>query len=55
MNQSMKSSYGYKCPVRGCDKKKRRYSLNGLCMHIRDYHGYVTLEKRLRAKKYARG
>jgi len=54
MNQSMKSNQGYKCPIRGCVKKKRLYSLGGIFMHIRDCHGYKEIEKRLRIKKVGR-
>lgn len=50
-NSAKELDCGYICPVRGCDKKKnRRFSLLGLCMHIRDYHGDEELQKRLRAK-----
>lgn len=53
--EAAKKQYGYRCPVRGCIKKdNRRFSLLGLCMHIRSAHGDDELEKRLRAKKMGR-
>ena len=50
MNQSMTASRGYKCPVRGCNKKNRLYTLKGILIHIRDKHGTKEVEKRLKIK-----
>lgn len=45
------SKQGYRCPVRGCDKKHNRlFTINGLVQHIRCKHGREELEKRLRIK-----
>jgi hypothetical protein len=49
-NQSMNSNEGYVCTVRGCKKTDRRFTLIGLCMHIRDEHGDDVLEKRLKTR-----
>lgn len=54
-NQAQKDSFGYQCPVRGCDKRKnRRFSLLGICMHIEAKHGIKELEKRLKIRKIHR-
>jgi len=50
-NQSMYATQGYKCPVRGCLKKKRLFSLGGIYQHILYYHGVEEIKKRLRIKK----
>lgn len=54
MNTSMNRSYGYKCPIRGCTKKSRRFGLTGIVMHMVSCHGIKEVENRLRIKQYAR-
>jgi len=54
MNQAQTLRYGYKCPKRGCRKKKRRYTLGGIFMHIVACHGRKEVEKRLRIRKCAK-
>jgi hypothetical protein len=51
-NAAKETPYGYVCTVRGCDKRNnRRFTLIGLCQHIKVYHGDKELEKRLRTFK----
>ena len=51
MNHAQIATHGFICPVRGCVKKhNRKFSLFGLCMHIRECHGEEELVKRLRGR-----
>jgi len=43
---------GYRCPVRGCDKRNnRRFTAIGLTQHIIAKHGYEEFEKRMKVKE----
>ena len=51
MNQAMKNKQGFRCPVRGCDKKKNRlFGALGIAQHLLDKHP-GEFERRLRIKK----
>lgn len=50
-NAALKSTHGFVCPVRGCDKKdNRRFSPMGMAMHLFVKHP-GEFEKRLKLKK----
>jgi len=54
-NSAKMRTYGYKCPVRGCPKRKNSlYSAKGLTMHILSMHGIKEFEKRLKIKNIQR-
>jgi len=54
MNRATKSTKGFQCPVRGCDKKHNRFfSHLGLTMHLINKHK-GEFEKRLKLKIHSK-
>lgn len=50
-NAATNSTYGFVCPVKGCDKKhNRRFGVVGMAMHLFVKHP-GEFEKRLKLKK----